>query len=197
MSRWPHFTAVPTLPILEHWLAGSDDLDEEFCDSVRDTYEIFIDLAQNEKLSKVFRLSGVKKVAPVEFISISLLIHSNKGRMTKAQLSEAIGMMRTDIRKAEKDIRTNTRQVKQILLFLKGLKVSDLKPDKGNSVAGKSKAKAKAKANGSASTGKRKRPSHDPSPGESIRLTALYAQLNQAPFSRSYSSSSPQIQHND
>ena len=187
--------------MLETWLAGHDDLDEDFCDGVRDTYEIFIDLAQDEKLSKVFRMSGVKKVAPVEFISISLLIYSNKGKMTKAQLSEAIGMMRTDIRKVEKDIRLNTRQVKQILLFLKGLKVSDLKPDKGNPIAGKSKAKtktkAKAKANGSASTGKRKRPSHDPSPGESIRLTALYTQLNQAPFSRSYSSSSPQIQHND
>ena len=77
----------------------------------------------------MFSLSGVKKVAPMEVVVIAILIHANKKRMSLVQLSEAIGLLRKDIRKTEKDIRQNTRTMKLFLVFLKDLKMSHVTPD--------------------------------------------------------------------
>lgn len=137
ISRWPHLTTMPSLSVLETWLQEPDDLDEEFCEDVHDTFRIFCALAKDPVLKQVFWLPGVKKVAPMEVLAIAVLIHANKKKMSMAQLSEAIGLMRKDIRGVEKDIRQNTRLFKTVLAFLKGLKPSMLKAEGGTPAARK------------------------------------------------------------
>lgn len=129
MSKWPKVTTLPSLPVIESWLQELDELDEEFCEDVHNTYRIFCALAKDPILNRPLWLSGVKKVAPVEVIGIAILIHANKLKLTMAQLSEAVGLMRKDVRKNEKDIRQNTRTMKIIITFLKDLKTAHLKPD--------------------------------------------------------------------
>ncbi|KAI0740090.1 hypothetical protein C8Q76DRAFT_706718 [Earliella scabrosa] len=130
ISRWPHLNTLPGPSVIESWLQEADDtVEEDFCEDVHTTLKIFVALAKDPKLRKPFNLPGVRKVAPMEFLSIAVLIHANKKKLSMAQLSEAIGLMRTDVRKNEKDIRQNSRTFKLILQFLKELKASKLTPD--------------------------------------------------------------------
>ncbi|RPD52550.1 hypothetical protein L226DRAFT_541090 [Lentinus tigrinus ALCF2SS1-7] len=151
ISRWPHLTSMPTLNVIESWLQEPDDLDDEFCQDIHDTFRIFCALAKDVKLNKVFWLPGVKKVAPMEVLAIAVLIHANKKKMSMAQLSEAIGLMRKDIRKTEKDIRQNSRMFKLVLTFLKELRPSMLTAESGTPAARQQR------------TGKRKRTTKSPS----------------------------------
>ena len=89
MSKWPHLTSAPSISALEKWLHEADELDEEFEEDVKATFQIFCELAQDQKLKKCFWLPGVKKVAPVEVLAISLLIYIFKRKMSLPQLSEA------------------------------------------------------------------------------------------------------------
>ena len=142
-------------------MTDAEDLDPDFCQDVRNTFKIFCDIAKDEKLCKVaFHLPGVKKVAPMEVVATALLISAFKTRLTMAQLAQAIQMMRKDVRAAEKDIRLNTRAMKQIMSFLKGLKVASLKADPDAPIAATASEKGKSKSNGSskkAQSSKRKR----------------------------------------
>ncbi|KAI0324182.1 hypothetical protein GY45DRAFT_1263338, partial [Cubamyces sp. BRFM 1775] len=151
MSKWPHLTSAPSIGTLEKWLHEADELDEEFEEDARSTFQIFCELAQDQKLKRCFWLSGVKKVAPVEVLAISLLIFIFKRKMSLAQLSEAIRLLRQDIRNAEKDVRLNSRTMKIVISFLRTLKPSQLQAEGGEPAASQQH------------TGKRKRPFKDPS----------------------------------
>ncbi len=160
MSRWPKVTTLPSLQVMEVWLQEPDELDEEFCEDVHNTYRIFCAMAKDPILNKPLWLSGIKKVAPVEVIGITILIHAHKLKLTMAQLSEAVGLLRKDVRKTEKDIRQNTRTMKLIIAFVKDLKVNQLKPDPTSPVAfdysavgSKTKMKRKKAANSSSDDG--------------------------------------------
>lgn len=181
ISRWPHLSTLPSLHTLETWLQESDDLDDDFSDDIHNTFRIFCALARDSKLSKPFWLEGVKKVAPMEFFSIAILIHANKKKMSMTQLSEVIGLMRKDVRKNEKDIRTNTRAFKSILTFLKNIKASKLKADDDPPAASAiSTTKSKRKQPSSASSCGKLPCSHLSSPSEAT---------THHPFCSSYSSS--------
>ncbi|KAI0660118.1 hypothetical protein C8Q70DRAFT_75347 [Cubamyces menziesii] len=151
MSKWPHLTSAPSISALEKWLHEADELDEEFEEDVKATFQIFCELAQDQKLKKCFWLPGVKKVAPVEVLAISLLIYIFKRKMSLPQLSEAIRLLRQDIRNAEKDIRLNSRTMKVVISFLRTLKPSQLQAEGGEPAASQQH------------TGKRKRPFKEPS----------------------------------
>ncbi|KAK7688029.1 hypothetical protein QCA50_008399 [Cerrena zonata] len=112
----------PGLPTLTKWLSHKEDFPDKTKQDLRQTFAIFLALAKDAKLAKVFRLPGVKKVAPVEIIAISTLIARFKGKMSLAQLSEAIGDMRADVRKHETDIRNNNRCLKLLNTFIERLK---------------------------------------------------------------------------
>ncbi|KAI9065685.1 hypothetical protein FKP32DRAFT_459384 [Trametes sanguinea] len=156
MSKWPKLVTAPSLGTIEKWLRDSHDLDDEFEDDVRGTFQVFCRLARDPELDSCFKLQGIKKVAPVEMLAITLLIHANKRRMTLSQLSEAITLMRHDVRQVEKDVRLNSRTTKLLLNFLKKLKPSQLNTQDGGKVA----------ASIVKSTGKRKRASTDYSESE-------------------------------
>ncbi|KAI8976347.1 hypothetical protein BD414DRAFT_539340 [Trametes punicea] len=135
MAKWPKLSTAASIGTVEKWLHDTNELDKGFEDDVKNTFEIFCRLAKDPKLKKCFWLPGVKKVAPVEMLTISLLIHAFKRTMTLAQLSEAITLLRQEIRQVEKDIRLNSRTVKVALSFLKKLKPSQLKAEGGEPAA--------------------------------------------------------------
>ena len=86
-----------------------------------------------------------------------------------AQLSEAIGLMRKDIRKSEKDVRQNARAMKILLAFLRTLKVSDLKADPNAPKA----SILKDPGESTSTRKKRKRAKQDDSPGEPDTLKTV------------------------
>ncbi|KAI0776998.1 hypothetical protein BD413DRAFT_524648 [Trametes elegans] len=179
MSRWPHLTTSPSLPAIEKWLHDPEDLDEDFKQDVMNTFQIFCNLAKDNKLRQCFWLSGIKKVAPVEVLSTCLLIHSFKRKMTMAQLSEAIGLMRQDIRKVEKDVRQNSRTMKQVLAFLKALKPSQLKAASGEPAASRHRAIKRKRVANESSSDEEKPPPSRPSQAKPTHLTP--SQSNKPP----------------
>ncbi|KAH9938790.1 uncharacterized protein BXZ73DRAFT_44391 [Epithele typhae] len=172
---WPGVT-YPTVPVLEKWLRDETDIagEPDELEEVNDVFKVYCALAQDERLSACFRLKNVKKVAPIEFVAVALLIHSQMRKMSLAQLSAAVTAMRQDIRKDEKDIRQNTRCMKLLMSWILKTKPSRFDVDPANIVVAydevlpekaqllsKSKTK-KVSTTTSKSTVKRKRSTADP-----------------------------------
>ncbi|KAI0942233.1 hypothetical protein AcW1_002916 [Taiwanofungus camphoratus] len=137
IDKWPGLNTMAGLTQVQKWLQLPEEPDEHFCDQVHQTFQIFVMLATDKRYNGVFKLEKVKKVSPVEFVAITLLISVHKSKFTLVQLSEAIGMMRRDIRETETDIRMNARVMKTMLAFIKNLKASQLKADPGQPAAAK------------------------------------------------------------
>ncbi|KAL6301935.1 hypothetical protein BKA93DRAFT_443788 [Sparassis latifolia] len=137
MNKWPALATMASLSQVEKWLRQPAELEERFCDQAHATFHIFVLLARDSQYNKAFRLTGVKKVSPVEFMAVTLLIFVYKNKLTLAQLSEAIATMRREIRASEVDIRMNARVMKQLLAFIKELNPAKLAPDPGQPPAGK------------------------------------------------------------
>ncbi|OBZ72931.1 hypothetical protein A0H81_07184 [Grifola frondosa] len=137
IEKWPGINTLASLNQVQKWLQQPEELDEHFCDKIHATFRIFVALAKDSQYNKCFKLSGVKKVSPVEFMAASLLIAAYKNKLTFAQLSEAIILMRKEVRASEVDIRMNTRVVKPMVAFIKNLKVSQLTPSDGEPAAAK------------------------------------------------------------
>ncbi|CDO77833.1 hypothetical protein BN946_scf184714.g8 [Trametes cinnabarina] len=170
MSKWPKLTTAPSLATIEKWLHESDELEAKFEADVSNTFQVFCQLAVHPQLSSCFKIQGIKKVAPVEMLAISLLIHANKRRMTLAQLSEAITSMRHDVRLVEKDVRLNSRTMKLLLSFVKKLKPSQLTTTSDEKVA----------ASAVRLTGKRKRAVTDSSESDEEEHPSRPAAKSQA-----------------
>ncbi|KAH9850438.1 hypothetical protein C2E23DRAFT_887336 [Lenzites betulinus] len=135
MSRWPKLSTMPSNSTIEKWLHSSEDLDESVKEDISNSYQLFSQLAVDKKLKQCFWLPNVKKVAPVEVLSISLLIHAFKSKLTLTQLAESITLLRKTIRDMEKDVRQNSRTMKHVLTFLEGLHPSQLKAESGTPAA--------------------------------------------------------------
>lgn len=86
---------------------------------------MFLNLVRDSNNNKVFRKHA--KVAPIEFIMITLLIAQHKDKFTSAQLSSAIDQMREYVRVEHVDIRMNNYVAKTMLDFIKGLNPHELK----------------------------------------------------------------------
>ncbi|KAF8873898.1 hypothetical protein BD779DRAFT_1664324 [Infundibulicybe gibba] len=88
-------------PQLEKWLSLPEALDPVLTEKVEDTYRVFAELVLDDMLNSVFNKPA--KVAPVEFVAISILIAVLKDQMSKAQLAATIGGMRDAVREAHPD----------------------------------------------------------------------------------------------
>ncbi|TDL23515.1 hypothetical protein BD410DRAFT_897562 [Rickenella mellea] len=121
IDKYPSFKSVGTAAQVEKWLGQTEEPDEDFVDKVHDTFRIFAGLVQDTKLNKVFKQPN-PRLAPVEFILISLLISVHKQRFSREKLASAIGLMRRELRREHKDIRTNSTVAKSGQDFVKGLK---------------------------------------------------------------------------
>lgn len=131
-------TALPSIQALTKWLQESEDFEEDFAQDVHRTFKIFVWMAEDKECSKCFNLTKDNKklkVSPAEFVSIVVLIHIHKTRLTLRQLSEAIKKMRLNIREVEYDIRLNNRCMKILQNFIKDMEPAHFKPDPGHSCA--------------------------------------------------------------
>ncbi|EMD36006.1 hypothetical protein CERSUDRAFT_96229 [Gelatoporia subvermispora B] len=135
MIQWPELKTMPSITLIQKWLQGPEEPDEGFCEEVHTIYQIFVKLSEDSKYNKIFKAS--KRLAPVEFMAVSLLIYTHKNRLTLSQMAEAIQKMRKDVRTTEVDIRMNGRILKPMLQYIQDLTPSRLKADAGQPVAAK------------------------------------------------------------
>lgn len=101
---------------METWLNKPDTISEKMQEDIESSLKIFRALTTNPKLSKVFHQPV--RVSPVEFVFIGVLVHVHKAKLSLTQLSNAIDAMRSDVRKAFSDIRTNTKVSKRLSSFI-------------------------------------------------------------------------------
>ncbi|KAI0781688.1 hypothetical protein BC629DRAFT_578024 [Irpex lacteus] len=130
--------AAPGITTLHKWLEEADAFSDATSASLHQTFQIFVWLSEDKQCSKCFNLEKDRKklkVSPLEFIASAVLINTYKSKLTLKQLSEAIRNMRNDVRSVEQDIRLNTRCVRIVMTFIKGLKASSMKSDPDNPVA--------------------------------------------------------------
>ncbi|KAJ7717915.1 hypothetical protein DFH07DRAFT_692052, partial [Mycena maculata] len=100
----------------EKWLADQSPLDAAFAASIENTYRVFEALCLDPRYKDAFWVPS--KIAPVEFITIGILVHRHKERLTMAALSDAVRAMRKDVRAAHDDIRNNGKVYKTMSAFI-------------------------------------------------------------------------------
>jgi len=124
----------PDVGQLEKWLSIPDAPSDSLEEKITDTYRIFRDLVLDKKLNKPFK--NPVKVAPIEFISMSLFIAMHKDKLSAAQLSSGIAQMREDVRTTHVDVRNNGSVFKTMLSFIHKFKAGPL--GAGDQAAGSS-----------------------------------------------------------
>ncbi|KAH8826521.1 hypothetical protein DL96DRAFT_1608203 [Flagelloscypha sp. PMI_526] len=123
---------------VDKWLKAEEDLTEDFKGVVQRTFEIFQEIAGEEKLRKFILEVGEEdttsstkppakrgkpakkaiKFSQVEFTQSVVLIQRNMDVMTIGQLAASIRAMRKHIRSLWVDIRANNRITKDLLRFI-------------------------------------------------------------------------------
>jgi len=120
-----------TIIQLEKWLTRSEEPTAEFRHMVHNTFSVLMDLARDNKLNSVF--NRPRKMSPIEFIMVVVLIAVHKDKLNLSQLSAAIAQMRVDVRDKHQDIRMNSRVGRTMIEFIQGLESSSVKAESGES----------------------------------------------------------------
>ncbi|KAF8574234.1 hypothetical protein K439DRAFT_1372949 [Ramaria rubella] len=119
---------------LEKWLS-KEKPSEATCAKIYDVFRIFRDLAKHKQYK--LPLKTPNRIAPAEFIMIGVMIAMFKDQMSLPQLSQAIGILRSENRAVHADIRTNSKVFKTMYHIISSqIKVSALKDTPGVPVAG-------------------------------------------------------------
>ncbi|KAF9524551.1 hypothetical protein CPB83DRAFT_773624, partial [Crepidotus variabilis] len=101
---------------LEKWLSFKDEVPESFQKSVKEAFKIFASLVSSDNHGTVFK--KYKKVSPLEFIFVGLLVYLNKDKATKRELADGIGLMFDHVREEHTDVRMNNRVQKTMVNFV-------------------------------------------------------------------------------
>ncbi|KAL0957593.1 hypothetical protein HGRIS_001377 [Hohenbuehelia grisea] len=81
IARYPSgIRNVGTMPQLKKWLSASDALPGVTMDMIRETYRVFVQLVSDKMVNRVFH--EPKKIAPLEFICIPILIAIKRSGMS-------------------------------------------------------------------------------------------------------------------
>lgn len=139
--------SMVTMSRLEKWLNIDEPLNSKTETAIYDTFRVFAEMVQDDKLKKVF--ASPPKISPVEFIGIVLIIFCHKDSRSLAQISAGIEEMRAAVRSEHVDVRLNTRVSKTILDFISNWVPKKIPGDKGgpaNSAKGKLGVKRKRPA---------------------------------------------------
>jgi hypothetical protein len=122
---------------LEKWLAKEDGPSAATRAKIHDVFQIYKDLAKDKQLKTPFKKP--LRVAPAEFIMIGVLIAIHKETLSLCQLSQAIGILRTETRAVHEDVRTNAKVFKTMFnIIAKKVKAEALKDTPGKPTAGNS-----------------------------------------------------------
>ncbi|RDB19010.1 hypothetical protein Hypma_014369 [Hypsizygus marmoreus] len=147
---------------LEKWLSEDEEFSAALKAKVKDTLRVLSDLALDKRLNKVFKKPP--KVAPIEFTLICLLVGVHKDKMSRAQLSAAIGKMRDDVRDVHVDIRMNDRVAKTMLDFIRMVQPATIPGDNGVPAGAAVGEKRKRPAEDDVKPKTRKDPPPEPTP---------------------------------
>lgn len=140
---------------VEKWLTREEEPSEATRKRMHDVFRIFREIARNKQLRTT--LKKPSRVAPAEFIMIGILIAMFKDRFSLPQLSQAIGILRTETRAQHVDVRTNSKVFKTMFQVLsKQIKASTLTETIGIPTAGN--APGASALENDPGLGKRKRP---------------------------------------
>jgi hypothetical protein len=113
-----------TLQQLERWLDALDEVPQEQQHHIHEVFDTFLAMANNKdpSVKDVFKT----RVAPVEFIFISLLLsvllrEKAMGTDQLKFIAEKVSDMRMDVRKRHVDIRANTRVEGVLMEFVRAI----------------------------------------------------------------------------
>jgi hypothetical protein len=138
---------------VEKWLSREDGPSEDFRKRIHDVFKTFRDIARNKQLKAPLKTPS--RVAPAEFIMIGILIAMFKERFSLPQLSQAIGILRTETRAVHADVRTNSKVFKTMFQLLSKQVQEPLMETSGRPIAGHSSSTHTVRNN--SGLGKRKR----------------------------------------
>jgi hypothetical protein len=126
-----------TLPQLEKWLCAGDKVSQPYQDDIHSIFKTFLALviSKDPSVKEVFKT----RVAPIEFIFISLLIavlrkEKVAGKGDLKEIAERIREMREYVREEHVDIRANSKVGGTLMEFVRGI-------SSGNGSKGKGKGK--------------------------------------------------------
>ncbi|KAI0631722.1 hypothetical protein C8Q77DRAFT_1219104 [Trametes polyzona] len=105
----------PGIPRLEKWLSQTTPVPAKIRETVLTTFRIFIALVKDKRYNTAF--SKPARVSPIEFTMIGVLIARFRDELSLAQLSNAIWLMRADVRKQHQDIRQNSKVTKTMFNY--------------------------------------------------------------------------------
>lgn len=127
---------------IEKWFNKEDPPPAATRQKFHDIFKVFREIARHKQLK--LPLKRPSRVAPAEFIMIGILIATYKDRLSLPQLSQAIGILRSETRAVHADIRTNSNVFKTMFQVLsKKIKPSNLTETPGVPVAGSPNGKRK------------------------------------------------------
>ncbi|KAJ6467520.1 hypothetical protein C8R47DRAFT_1325993 [Mycena vitilis] len=110
-----HSPKTTSIQATEKWLADPAPMTQAFSSSIENTYRVFEALVRDTRNSAAFA-----KISPVEFITVGILVHRHKSRLTLEKLGKAVALMRADVRRVHDDIRNNGKVYKTMAAFIDG-----------------------------------------------------------------------------
>ncbi|KAJ7609239.1 hypothetical protein DFH06DRAFT_1309027 [Mycena polygramma] len=110
-----HSPKTTSIQATEKWLADPAPMTPAFANSIENTYRVFEALVRDARNGAAFA-----KISPIEFITVGILVHRHKGRLTLETLGKAVAAMRADVRRVHDDIRNNSKVYKTMAAFIDG-----------------------------------------------------------------------------
>lgn len=115
MEKLPE-TAFPSAALLDKYLQRKTPPSKSFKDRTSDVFTAFRELVMSKPHNRCF--TKPTRVSPAEFITAAVLIEQKMKVLSMSQISQAITLMREDVRSQHSDIRANTRCMKTMLSFI-------------------------------------------------------------------------------
>ncbi|KAJ6539424.1 hypothetical protein B0H19DRAFT_1315289 [Mycena capillaripes] len=138
---YPDAENVPTAPKMDKWLSRVDPPNEQFKRDIDEALNEFGRIATDPQLKFGFTRVN-KRIAPVEFVFIGVLIYVLRRRTTEER-AQAVYHLRTDVRQEFLDIRLNSAVGAGLWRLIRHLKHNPTISISGAPVASASKRKRK------------------------------------------------------
>ena len=114
IERLPACRIPPTSATMDKWLTRTNPVPQSFRTDILDTFRVYLALVREKDHRKPF----ARRVSPIEFVMIGVMIYMKREILSLTQLSHAVEKLRADVRLTEKDVRANGRTTKLLFKFI-------------------------------------------------------------------------------
>jgi hypothetical protein len=114
IERLPAVRIPPTSATMDKWLTRTTPVPQKFRTGILDTFRVYLALVREKEHRKPF----ARRVSPIEFVMIGVMIYVKREILSLTQLSHAVEKLRADVRLTEKDVRANGRTTKLLFKFI-------------------------------------------------------------------------------